>query len=144
MAWECSFHIWCGFSSLRIRQLLFASLRYTININKTLQLSCVATPCFSLMPSPLKESVSSCHRLWPWGTIKIIMLSTPVILGAVCYPGRMPYFLFSKQLPFLLSMDSQLQGKRKCTAWHCRGKCIPGSHRREISTAGWKSNARAE
>lgn len=35
--------------------------------------------------------------------IRIIMLSTPVILGAVCLPGRMPYFLFSKQLPFLLS-----------------------------------------
>lgn len=33
------------------------------------------------------------------------MLSTPVMLGAVCLPGRMPYFLFSKQLPFLLSTD---------------------------------------
>lgn len=39
------------------------------------------------------------------------MLSTPVIFALICLPGRMPYFLFSKQLPSLLSTDSELQGK---------------------------------
>lgn len=48
----------------------------------------------NMMTSPFKEFVSSCHCLWSWRMIRIIMLSTLVILGALCLPGRMPYFLF--------------------------------------------------
>lgn len=35
----------------------------------------------------------------------------PVIFGVVCVPGKKPYFLYSKQLPSLLSTDTALQGK---------------------------------
>lgn len=91
-----------------------------------------------MMPSPLKEFVSSCHCRWSWGMIRIIMLST-LRYSVLCVSlvGCHISSFKAAPVPSVHCSLSALREGEMCSRT-LQASIYSWKRRREISMARWK------